>query len=52
MNKYCRGASAVEVEVGCIKTSLKRKSEETIEVPSTIKNGCTENSSNCTRITC
>jgi len=38
-----RGASAVAVEVACIKTSLKRKTEETLEVPSTITSRCIEN---------
>jgi len=45
VNEHCYGASAVDVEVACIKTSLKRKSKETLEVSSTIINGCIENSS-------
>jgi len=45
VTEHCHGASAVDVEVACIKTSLKRKAEETLEVPSTIINGCIENSS-------
>ena len=38
-------ASAVDVEVACIKTSLKRESDVTLEVLSTIINGCIENNS-------
>jgi len=40
-----RSALATEVEVAFIKTSLKRKAQETLEVPSTIIDGSIENSS-------
>jgi len=39
------GAFAVDVEVAYIKTYLKRKTQETLEVLSTIASGCTENTS-------
>ena len=45
VNEHCHGASAADVEDACIKKSLKRKAEETLEVPSTIINGCIENGS-------
>ena len=45
VNEHSHGASAVDVEVVSIKTSLKRKAQETLEVPSTIINGRIENSS-------
>ena len=44
VNEHCHSASAVEVKVACIKTSLKRKTQETLEVPSTIS-GSIQNSS-------
>ena len=45
VNVHTHSASAVDVEVASIKISLKRKAQESLEVPSTIINGCIENSS-------
>lgn len=40
VNEHSHGPSAVGVEVAAIKTNVKRKAEETLEVPSTVVNGC------------
>ena len=40
VNEHSHGASSVSVEVAKIKTSVKRKAEETLEVPSSIINVC------------
>ena len=45
MSGHSHGASAVSVEVAKIKTGVKRKAEETFEVPSSVINVCIENSS-------
>jgi len=43
VNEHCHCASAVGIEVACIKTSLKRKAEETLEAPPTTIYGYIEN---------
>ena len=45
VNGHSHGASSVSVEVAKIKTSVKRKAEETLEVPSSVINVCLANSS-------
>lgn len=44
VNIHLQGASSVNVEVAEIKTSVKRKAEESLEVPSSVVNACSENS--------
>lgn len=48
VNIHSHGASAVNVEVAEIKTSVKRKAKETLEVASSVFNACIENSSQVT----
>ena len=43
INEHSHGASAANVEVAVIKTSLKRRAGECQDQPSTIVNSCTEN---------
>ena len=45
VNEHSHGASSVSVEVAKIKTSIKRKAEETLEMPSSVINVCIANSS-------
>ncbi|XP_068229418.1 uncharacterized protein [Palaemon carinicauda] len=45
VNGYSKGASAVNVDVTEIKTSVKRKAEETFEVPSSVVKVCIVNKS-------